>query len=302
MIIVAVDMSMSSKYSRFWRRVLRLSVLILLIGLILTLGASADESKRVWINNKNELSGKLIITGSSTIAPLVSEIAKRFEAQHSDVRIDVQMGGSSRGISDVREGISDIGMASRSLKENEEELFAFPIAFDGITIIVHKDNPVTDLTDEQIISIYTGKITNWIEVGGNNAPITVVNKAEGRATLELFLEHFRLKNSEIKPHVIIGDNEQGVKTVAGNHNAIGYVSIGTAEYDSSIGVPIKLLPLNGISASIENIRNGTFPIYRPLNLITKSPPEGLIKAFIEYAGSNEVADIIEGQYFVTLSK
>ncbi len=278
-------------------------ILILLIGLISTVAFSiADESSQDQNKNEKELSGKLIITGSSTVAPLVSEIAKRFESQHSDVRIDVQMGGSSRGISDVRQGVSNIGMASRSLKENEEDLFAFPIALDGISIIVHKDNPVTELTDEQIISIYTGKITNWKEVGGKDAPITVVNKAEGRATLELFLDHFRLKNSDIKPHVIIGDNEQGVKTVAGNQNAIGYVSIGTAEYDSTIGIPIKLLPLDGISASIENIRNGTFPIYRPLNLVTNTLPEGLTKAFIDYAGSKEVADIIEGQYFVTLSK
>ena len=282
---------------------MRSFIMILLIGLIPTVTFSiADESSQDQNNNEKELSGKLIITGSSTVAPLVSEIAKRFEAQHSDVRIDVQMGGSSRGISDVREGISNIGMASRSLKENEEDLFAFPIALDGISIIIHKDNPVTELTDEQIINIYTGKITNWKEVGGKDAPITVVNKAEGRATLELFLDHFHLKNSEIKPHVIIGDNEQGVKTVAGNQNAIGYVSIGTAEYDATIGIPIKLLPLEGISASIENIRNGTFPIYRPLNLVTKSPPEGLTKAFIDYARSKEVADIIEGQYFVTLSK
>jgi phosphate transport system substrate-binding protein len=282
---------------------MRSILLVLLVGLIPALTAYAsDDSTPALLNNKNELSGKLVITGSSTVAPLVSEIAKRFEAQHSDVRIDIQMGGSSRGISDVREGISNIGMASRSLKENEEDLFAFPIALDGVSIIVHKDNPVAGLTDEQIINIYTGKITNWKEIGGKDAPITVVNKAEGRATLEVFLNHFHLKNSDIKPHVVIGDNEQGVKTVAGRQNAIGYVSIGTAEYDSTIGIPIKLLPLNGISASVENIRNGTFPIYRPLNLVTKTPPEGLTKTFIDYAGSSEVADIVEGQYFVTLSK
>ena len=282
---------------------MRLSILILMIGLFLTLPVFAGSNNpQDRNNNETELSGKLIITGSSTVAPLVSEIAKRFEDQHSGVRIDVQMGGSSRGVSDVREGISNIGMVSRSLKDNEKDLLAYPIALDGITIIVNKANPVRELTDEQIINIYTGKITNWKEVGGNDTRITVVNKAEGRATLELFLDHFHLKNSDVKPHVIIGDNEQGVKTVAGNQNAIGYVSIGTAEYDSTIGIPIKLLPLDGISASIENIRNGTFPIYRPLNLVTKTPPEGLTKAFIDYAGSKEVADIIEGQYFVTFSK
>jgi len=253
-------------------------------------------------HNAQELKGKLVITGSSTVAPLVSEIAKRFEARHSDVRIDVQMGGSSRGISDVRQGISDIGMISRPLKENEKDITAFPIALDGITMIVHESNPIDELTNEEIIGIYTGKITNWGEVGGSDAPITVVSKAEGRGTLDLFLKYFQLKSQDIKPHVIIGDNEQGVKTVSGNENSIGFVSVGTAEYDAGIGIPVKPLPLNGVAASTENIRNGDFPLSRKLNLVTNARPEGLVEKFIEFAGSNEVADIIEEQYFVTISK
>ena len=252
--------------------------------------------------NAQELKGKLVITGSSTVAPLVSDMAKRFEAQHSDVRIDVQMGGSSRGISDLRQGISDIGMVSRALKENEKDIMAFPIALDGIAMIVHESNPVEELTNEEIINIYTGKITNWREVGGSDAPITVISKAEGRGTLDLFLKYFQLKSSDIKPHVIIGDNEQGVKTVSGNKNSISFVSVGTAEYDAGIGIPIKLLPLNGVTASTENIRNGDFPLSRKLNLVTNAKPEGLVKKFIEFANSNEVADIIEEQYFVTTSK
>lgn len=251
------------------------------------------------IEKAQELNGKLVITGSSTVAPLVSEIAKRFEARHSDVRIDVQMGGSSRGISDVRQKISDIGMVSRALKENEMDIMAFPIALDGITMIVHESNPVDELTNEEIVDIYTGKIRNWSEVGGNDAPITVVSKAEGRGTLELFIKYFQIKGSDIRPHVIIGDNEQGVKTVSGNKNSIGFVSLGTAEYDAGIGIPIRPLPLNGVSASTENIRNGQFPLSRKLNLVTNSEPDGLTEEFIEFANSKEAADIIEEQYFVT---
>lgn len=245
---------------------------------------------------------KLVLTGSSTIAPLVVEIGKRFEFLHDDRWINVQTGGSSRGINDVRVGLADMGMASRALKEDEKDLQSFTIALDGIGVILNKANPVAALDKQQIIAIYTGKITHWKDVGGNDAPITVVNKAEGRSTLELFLHYFGLKNTEVKSHVIIGDNQQGIKTVAGNPDAIGYVSVGTAEYEANQGAAIKLLPLDGIAASVENVRNRSFPLSRPLNLVTRSEPTGIAKAFIEFAASPQVHDLIEAQYFVPVPR
>ena len=122
---------------------------------------------------------RLTLTGSSTVAPLALEIAKRFEQLHPGTRIDVQSGGSSRGIADALAGRVNIGMASRSLKP-EETLVAHTIARDGIGMIVHRDNPMVALSDAQIIAIYTGEITSWSGVGGNDQAITVVNKAEGR--------------------------------------------------------------------------------------------------------------------------
>lgn len=244
--------------------------------------------------------GRLLLTGSSTVAPLASEIALRFEDLHPGTRIDVQMGGSTRGVNDARSGLADIGMASRKLKEGEEDLTAFTIANDGIGIIVNKANAVSILIDGEIKAIFTGDITNWKELGGRDAPITVVNKAEGRSTLELFLEYFSLKASEVKAHVVIGDNQQGIKTVAGNPDAIGYVSIGTGEFEERHGTPIKLLGLNGVAASIENVRNGTYPLSRPLNLVTSKAPQGMAKTFIEFARSEQVHDIVEEQYFVPL--
>ncbi len=273
-----------------------------LAAVSLSIQSCSNEKKEEVKSDSVQLKGKLVLTGSSTVAPLVAEIGKRFETLHSDVRIDVQTGGSSRGIADARQGLADIGMASRTLKEEENDLLGFPIALDGICLIVHKSNQVSELSDKQIIDIYTGKITNWNEVGGNDAPITVVNKAEGRATLELFLNYFKLKSPDIKADVVVGDNEQGVKTVAGNPNSIGYVSIGTAEYDAQDGVPIKLLPVGGIEASLENVKNGTFPISRPLTLVTKTEPEGLAKAFVDFARSEEVHDVVKEQYFVPISK
>jgi len=243
-------------------------------------------------------SDRLALTGSSTVAPLVAEIAKRYESQHPGVRIDVQMGGSSRGINDARMGLADIGMVSRALKPTEQDLTAFLIAMDGIGIILHKSNAVGELSDTQIIDIYTGKIRNWQQVGGTDLPITVVNKAEGRSTLELFLQNFNLKNSQIKAQVVIGDNQQGIKTVSGNPGAIGYVSIGTAEYEEARGTPIKLLPMAGQAATVEAVAKGHYPLSRQLNLVVKGMPVGLAEDFITFAQSAAVKDLVEAQFFV----
>jgi phosphate transport system substrate-binding protein len=107
-----------------------------------------------------------------------------------------------------------------------------------------------------------------------------------------------LKNTDVKPQVIIGDNQQGIKTVVGNPDAIGYVSVGTAEYETGLGAALKLLPLAGIAASVENVRNRSFPLSRPLNLVTHGAPAGIAKTFIEFASSPQVNDLIEAQYFV----
>jgi len=234
------------------------------------------------------------------MAPLLLEIGKRFEADHPGTRIDVQTGGSSRGIADTNKGLADIGMASRALTPRENNLHGSVVAQDGIGIIIHKSNPIRELGIDQIQDIYTGRITNWQEVGGPTAPITVVNKAQGRSTLELFLQFFQLSTRDIHAHVVIGDNEQGIKTVAGNPHAIGYVSIGTAQFNAVQGLPIRLLPLQNIPASLETVRTGIFPLSRPLTLVTKSPPTGLTKTFIQFAQSSHVHDLILSQYFVPL--
>lgn len=244
---------------------------------------------------------RLVLTGSSTVAPLAAEIGKRFEARHPGVRVDVQTGGSSRGIQDVRNGLADIGMVSRALKDSERDLQAHSIALDGISVIVHRDNPVSTLSDPQIAAVFTGRLSNWRDLGGPDRRITVVNKAEGRSTLELFLAHFGLKNSDIEAHVVIGDNQQGIKTVAGNPGAIGYVSIGSAESQAALGTPIKLLPVTGVSASAENVRAARHPLARTLNLVTLGEPGGIAARFIEFARSAEVHDLVEAEHFAPLA-
>ncbi len=266
-------------------------------GILLALCLVAGTFSHALADDK-----KLVLTGSSTIAPLALEIGKRFEKLNPGVRVDVQSGGSSRGVNDARSGAADVGMASRALKPDESDLIEHRIAMDGIGIILHQKNPVKSLSDDQVKAIYTGKIGNWKEVGGDDRKITVVNKAEGRSTLELFLHYFQMKNPDIRAHVVIGDNQQGIKTVAGNPGAIGYVSIGTAEFEQSHHTPIRLLSMASVAATTENVRDGRFPLSRPLNLVTKGAPTGLAKRFIEFSQSAAVHDLVGQQYFVSLAR
>jgi len=243
---------------------------------------------------------RLQITGSSTIAPLLVELAKSYEQEHPNTRIDVQTGGSARGIADSRQGLADIGMVSRDLKSQEQDLIAHPLARDGIAMILHKNNSVSELTEQQIVSIYTGETKSWSELGPGDGMISVVSKAEGRSTLELFLSYFKLKSSDIKAHSIIGDNEQAIKTVLANPRAIAYVSIGTAEYSVEQGVSIRLLANETVEASTENVANRSFPLSRTLNLVTLNKPTGLAADFIAFAQSPAAYPLIERQYFVPL--
>ncbi len=243
---------------------------------------------------------KLVITGSSTVAPLVADMAKRFEQAHPGVRVDVQSGGSSRGIADARKGLAHVGMVSRSLKDDESDLYSFTIAIDGVCMIVHASNPIGSLTSRQVVEVYTGEITNWRQLGGPDRPITVVHKAQGRSTLELFLEHFSIHNERVKPSVVIGDNQQGIKTVSGNPYAIGYVSVGSAEYEATHGTPIKLLPMNGVEATVASVAAGSFPLCRQLNLVTPEPSSGLTQRFVDFAQSLAMHDLIAEHSFVPI--
>ncbi len=246
------------------------------------------------------------VTGSSTIAPLMLEIGRRFEQQHPGTRVDVQTGGSGRGLADARSGLADIGMVSRALGPEETDLMGHTIALDGVAILVHADNPLTSIDRQSVIDIFTGKLATWGSLGGDDSPITVVSKAEGRSTLEVFLDHFELESADIAASVVVGDNEQGVKTVAGNPDAIAYVSIGAAEYSIASGTPVRLLALDGIEASSASLAAGRFPLSRPLNLVVGGAEEGepaksVARSLIAFASSPAVHDLVQAQGLVPLS-
>jgi phosphate transport system substrate-binding protein len=237
-------------------------------------------------------SGKLLITGSSTMAPMIVAVGKRFSAMYPGVQIEVQTVGSGRGVDNVMKGTADIGMASRALTDKESGLYSFAIARDGVCLVVHRDNPVRSLTNRQVSDIYTGKINNWGRVGGKDVPIALINAKEGLGAVELFTHYFGIKYADIKAQIVASDNLDRVRAVTDNPNGIGYMSVGTAQQQVDAGAPIKLLPIDGVAASTKNIRTGNFPIARPLLLVTREVPTGLTKEFINFSLSSQITDIV----------
>lgn len=240
----------------------------------------------------------LLVTGSSTVAPLMQEVAQAFEKKTPDTRIEVQTGGSTRGLIDVQQGLSDIGMLSRDLTASEVGVQKYELAMDGLAFVVHAKNPLTNLSKSDLQKIYRGEIRNWKQLGGADQAITVISKVEGRAALDLFMQYFEIKASQIKAQSLIGDNEQGLKIVAGNPWAIAYLSVSTANVAVQNKVPVKILSLDKIAASVENVKNGSYPFARKIILITKMAPSAESKKLIDFALSKEMVSAIEKMGFV----
>jgi phosphate transport system substrate-binding protein len=240
----------------------------------------------------------LVVTGSYGMAPLVRDIGKRFEEEHPGVRVAVQMNGSERGLTDTRQGLADLGMLARRLRPDELSLHAFPIARDGVALIVNQRNPVKELTDNQVVRIYRQTISTWKQVGGNDAPIFAIRLVEGRSARSLFLDYFQLTNNQTQPHRLVGDNQEGIEAVALKSNAIAYVSLAAAETARAAGKRIRLLSIQGVAATTANLRDGRYPLSRPLQLLTRDEPQGLMREFISFAQSEAVRDLVEKYHFV----
>ncbi len=247
----------------------------------------------------NALAGQLTLAGSSTIQPVAEVLGQKFEQLHPEAQINVQGGGSSVGITAPQSGLADIGMVSRALHADEaQKLTPTTFAIDGIALIVHASNPLRGLSREQVVDVYTGTISNWQALGWRDARIVVVNKEEGRATLELFEHYFSLKGKFARDVVIIGPNGQAIATVAGNPQALAYVSIGSAEVAVAQGTPIKLLALDGVAATSANVKSGAYGLTRPLNFVTVGPPQGGAKAFLDFVLTPAGQHLVTEQEFV----
>lgn len=189
-------------------------------------------------------------------------------------------------------------MASRSLTDTEKDLFAFTIARDGVAIMLHKDNPVSTLSKQQVSDIFTGRIANWKDVGGRDAPIAVFAASTVGGSTELFLDYYQIQLADIRPHALVDPNPERIRAITENPNGIVYMSVGEAERSALTGTPIKLLPAGRVSATSRSIRTGNYPVSRPLALVTKDLPKGLVKEFINFSLSSQATEAIEKFDFI----
>jgi phosphate transport system substrate-binding protein len=275
------------------------SLAVLLLGLLLgggLFGACAVAAPVV--KQAVPAPGKLRITGSSTMAPMLVEFAARFRTLVPGAQIDVEAGGSGRGIADVTERKADIGMVSRALAAKESALYSFAIGRDGICLVVHASNPVRSLTNRQVTEMYAGRTASWKGVGGSDAPIAVIRSQPGHASGELFAHFFNIQYDDIKAVVVAGDNSARVQAIVENPHGIAYLSVGSAQRHAEGGAPIRLLPVDGVAATQKNIRSGNFPLSRPLLLVTGELPAGLAKEFIRFSLSSQVTDLVTRHDFV----
>lgn len=241
------------------------------------------------------------LAGSSTILPVAREAMKAFHEQTS-IPISIRGGGSSAGIRGALDGSADIGMVSRSLSESESSnLQNHLIGYDGIAVITHSAIPIAAIDRTQIKAIYSGSISNWRSLGGDDQKISIIAKEKGRSTRKLFDEYCALQT--ITPGAqLVGPNTEAIVLVGSDPAAIGYVSIGAAEEAAQLGVNIKALPLNGIAATQDNIINGSYPISRQLNLVTKGEPSDEARLFISFMQSTAGQEIIRQHNFVAIEQ
>ncbi len=242
----------------------------------------------------------LILSGSRSMGPTMAEIGKRFESTHPDIRINIESYPGDRAVLDTRQGLADIGMLGRLLRPEETGLHAFPIARDGLAFIVHRDNPVKELAEGQILGLFTGIYANWKEVGGPDRPVKLAGQGEGRAAREVFLDHFGLRPGQVRADPAVGSSKQAIEAVGTHPFAIGYSSAGLAE-KAAESQPIRILSLGGVLPTSENILSGRYPLVRPLQLLTREPPAGVVREFIDFARSAEVQDLIKQHGFVPLA-
>ena len=242
---------------------------------------------------------KITVSGSTSVGPTMEVLAEDYQKANEGVTIEVQQVGSSAGITNTIDGTSQIGMSSRDLKDEEksEGLEEYQIAIDGIAVITNTANEVKDLTIEQVKDIYTGKITNWKEVGGKDAQIVVVSREDGSGTRDGFQEIVGFESEELTGDAQISDGSGNIKTtVQGNENAIGYISFGYLD-DS-----INSVKIGGVEPTEENVYNDSYPISRPFLLVTKGEATDDAKAFIDYILSDDGQNTIKEEGFMSVNE
>ena len=260
------------------------ALLVSIVGLsFYGCGNSSSEENGSLENSKNKET--ISISGSTSVGPLMGKLAESYESKNSNISIEINEVGSSAGIKDAINGVSDIGMSSRELKSEEASLLkATTIAYDGIAIITNKNNPIKNITIDEIKDIYTGKITNWNQIqDGEDSPIVVVSREEGSGTREAFQEIVGYKSEELISNAMIANATGAVKQmIIGNKNAVGFVSF---EY---LDDEVNVVKVENVEPKAELVQSGEYKISRPFLVVNKEgslSEEG--QRFIDFILSEE---------------
>lgn len=271
---------------------------LMALTLFAACGKTNDDNKDNNDDNA-EVTGTVSTDGSTSMEKVIMSLGESFQAENKGITVGYNPTGSGSGITAVSEGRCDIGLASRALKDDEKAsgLKETVLALDGIAIIVNPENKVSDLTVEQIAKIYTGEITNWKDVGGDDAEIVLIGREAGSGTRDGFESITGTKDS-CKYRQELTSTGDVITTVAGNPNAIGYASL------ASIKDTVKAISVNGVAPSEATVSDGSYEVQRPFIFVTKEGVE-LSKAaqlFFDYATGKDAADIISAAGAVPVAK
>ena len=233
------------------------------------------------------LSGTVATGGSTSMQKLMSMLQEDFMAKNGDVTVTYDPTGSGAGITGAGDGSLDIGLSSRGLHDDETDVEAITVCLDGIAIVVNTENPVSDLSLEQLADIYTGKVTNWKEVGGNDAPIVVIGREAGSGTRDGFETIVDVKD-ECQYAQELTATGAVTAAVAANANAIGYASL------SAVDESVSAVDVNGVACTEETVKDGSYAVQRPFNFIVKKDAQlsDAAQAFLTYATDGSANDWI----------
>ena len=236
-------------------------------------------------------SGSSVSTdGSTSMEKVIGALGESFTAQNSNITFTYNPTGSGSGIKAVEAGTCDIGLSSRDLKDEEKAsgLTGTVLAYDGIAMIVNNENPIADLTLEQVAAIYTGEITNWSEVGGNDAQIVLIGREAGSGTRDGF-ESITGTAEKCQYRQELTSTGDVITTVSQNPDAIGYASL------AAIGDSVRTLKIGGVTPTEESVKSGEYVIRRPFLLVTKTGAalSDAAQKFFDYVTSAEAAPIIQ---------
>ena len=260
----------------------------LIVGALTGCGTGGSSTGKGTESEEAKNSQTVATDGSTSMEKVIGFLSEAYMEEHGDIKVTYNPTGSSSGMQAVAESRCDIGLASRDLKKEETaDLQGTVVAIDGIGIIVNPENPVADLTIEQIGMIYSGKIDNWKEVGGNDAPIVCIGREAASGTRDGFEEVTDTKD-KCKYSQELTSTGDVVQTISGNPNAIGYASVASAND------MVKMVSVEGVSPTTETIQNGKYKIQRNFVLVTKkaTPLSQAAQEFFDFATSPQADSLI----------